>query len=330
MADLSPKVDVHHHIVPDFYKQVLSGIDLSAKIKYPSWSPEASLAFMDDHHIDTAILSLSAPGAVIAGSRDHVRALVRKWNDYASELCSAHPSRFGFFAALPGLDDLEGAMSEIGYVFQSLQADGVTLFTSYAGQYLGAKAFEPVWAELDKFHAVVHVHPNHSFAAPFTTPFLPQPLIDYPHETARTASDLVLSGRKRQFPSCKVILSHAGGTLPYLADRISVLSATIFTGILDDEHSPRGSEQVMEDLKSFYFDLALGGSSTVLDLLNNWAPHDRILYGSDFPFAGGAGECFEATLESYRMDSQVRKLCYQANALDLFPRLRLHDRRLGQ
>lgn len=102
MAGLPPKVDVHHHIVPDFYKQVLSGVDLTAKIKFPSWSPEASLAFMNDHHIDTAILSLSAPSVVIAGSRDDVRALVRKWNDYASELCSAHPNRFGFFAALPG------------------------------------------------------------------------------------------------------------------------------------------------------------------------------------------------------------------------------------
>ncbi|KAL8998311.1 MAG: hypothetical protein Q9169_002625 [Polycauliona sp. 2 TL-2023] len=323
MAGLPGKVDVHHHIIPDFYKQVLSGIDLSAKILYPSWTPEASLAFMDNHHIDTAILSLSAPGASIAGSRDNVRALVRRWNNYAYELCSAYPKRFGFFAALPGLHDLDGAISEIKYVFDSIKADGVTLFTSYDGHYLGSKAFEPIWAELDKTCAVVHVHPNHSFAAPFTTPFLPQPFIDYPHETGRTASDLVLSGRKRQFPSCKVILSHAGGTLPYLADRISVLSETIFAGILDAEHSPRGGEQVMEDLKSFYFDLALGGSSTVLDLLVNWAPRDHILYGSDYPFAGGAADRFDAALESYSMDSQGKRMCYQENALDLFPRLRL-------
>ncbi|KAL8842102.1 MAG: hypothetical protein Q9176_002794 [Flavoplaca citrina] len=325
MAVSPSKIDVHHHIIPDFYKQVLSGIDLPAKILYPSWTPKASLAFMDDHNIDTAILSLSAPGATIAGSRDNVRTLVRKWNDYAFEICSAHPKRFGFFAALPGLDDLEGALSEIDYVFNSLRADGVTLFTSYGGEYLGSKIFESVWAALDKIHAVVHVHPNHSFAAPFTTPFLPQPFIDYPHETARTASDLVLSGRKRQFPSCKVILSHAGGTLPYIADRVSVLSATIFAGILDDEHSPRGGEQVMEDLKSFYFDLALGGSSTVLDLLVNWAPPNHILFGSDFPFAGGAAEYFEAALESYPMNDQIKRKCCQGNAQDLFPRLRLQD-----
>ena len=143
---------------------------------------------------------------------------------------------------------------------------------------------------MDEARAVVHVHPNHSFAAAFTTPFLPQPLVDYPHEPTRTASDLVLSGRKRQFPNCKVILSHAGGTLPYLADRISVLGTTIFDRTLDDEDSSRDIDQVMADLKSFYFDLALGGSSTVLDLLINWAPRDHFLYGFDLPFAGGTGE----------------------------------------
>ncbi|KAL8770524.1 MAG: hypothetical protein Q9209_003780 [Squamulea sp. 1 TL-2023] len=325
MARPLRKIDVHHHIVPDFYKEMLSNIDLSAKIPFPSWSPEASMEFMNNNCIDTAMLSLSAPGAIVAGGCDNVRALVRRWNHYAFDLRSAYPKRFGFFAALPGLDDLEGVISEIAYVFDDLKADGITLFTSYGGQYLGAKAFEPIWAALDEHRTVIHVHPNHSFAMPSTTPVLPQPLIDYPHETARTATDLVLSGRKRQFPHCRIILSHAGGTLPYLADRISVLSATIFAGIMDDKHSPRGDEEVTKDLKSFYFDLALGGSSTVLDLLLKWAPHNHILYGSDFPFGGSATECFDATLDSYNMDGQVREMCYQTNALNLFPRLRMHD-----
>ncbi|KAI4233823.1 MAG: hypothetical protein L6R40_006948 [Gallowayella cf. fulva] len=326
MAVPTRKIDVHHHIIPDFFRESLADLNLPAKILFPQWSPEASLAFMDQHHIDTAIFSLSAPGAGIAGGHDQVRALVRKWNDYAFELRAAHPGRFGFFAALPGLEDRDGAVAEIRYALDDLGADGITLFTSYGGQYLGAKVFEPIWAELDKYHAVIHVHPNHSFSAPFTTPFLPQPLIDYPHETARAASDLVLSGRKGQFPNCKIILSHAGGTLPYLADRISVLSQTIFTGILDDQ-SPRG-DSIMEDLKSFYFDLALGGSAIVLDLLLKWALPSHVLYGSDFPFAGTAAERFTESLEEYQMNDDARELCYRGNALSLFPRYGAHDQKL--
>ncbi|KAI4150860.1 MAG: hypothetical protein L6R39_002140 [Caloplaca ligustica] len=311
------KIDVHHHVVPEFYEKLLASANIPVGTSIPRWSPEASLHLMDKLHIDKAILSLSAPGAMIAGDTHNVRSVARAWNDYASTMRTKWSGRFGFFAALPSLTDQEGALAEIEHAFEDPEADGITLFTSYGGKYLGAKEFEPIWAELDKRHAVVHIHPVHSAAAPFVTPFLPQPLIDYPHESARTASDLVLSGRKRQYPNCKVILSHAGGTLPYISERLVALSSTIFAGLLD-EISPRG-HQITEDLKSFYFDLAISGSSNVLDTLLKWAPQDRILYGSDFPFAGGVEESFDAALEGYDMDDDLREKCYQGNALALFP-----------
>lgn len=313
------KIDVHHHIIPDFYEKILASLKMPVGTAIPSWSLESTVKAMDRLHIETAILSLSAPGAIIAGSQEAVRALVRKWNDYAYALRAQNPARFGFFAALPSLTDQDGTVAEIEYAYEHLQADGVTLFTSYGGKYLGAKEFEAVWEHLHRFRAVVHVHPIHSREAPFTTPFLPQPLIDYPHETARTASDLVLSGRKRQFPNCKVILSHAGGTFSSLSERLTVLATTLFKGLLE-EGSPRG-EQIMEDAKSFYFDLALGGSSNVLDTLLRWAPRDHILYGSDFPYAGDEAEYFDGCLHSYAMDGELRRKCYRENALKLFSRL---------
>ena len=311
------KVDVHHHIIPDFYHHVFASANIPVGTHIPSWSPEASLSLMEKLHIDTAMLSLSAPGAMIAGSPDRIRSLARQWNDYASELRTTYPTKFGFFAALPGLMDREGVMAEIEHALVNLKADGITLFTSYNGKYLGAEEFEPIWAELNKHHAVVHVHPVHSREAPFTTPFLPQPLIDFPHESARTASDLVLSGRKRQYPDCRIILSHAGGTLPIIAERLTTLGTTIFSGLFV-ENSPRG-DQIMEDLKSFYFDLALSGSANVLNTLLQWAPQDRILYGSDFPFAGGLEEHFDTGLEGYGMDSSSKDMCCRQNAMTLFP-----------
>lgn len=314
------KIDVHHHILPDFYEKLLAQANIPVGTSIPHWSPEVSLDLMDKLHISTAVLSLSAPGAMIAGDADQVRTLARRWNEHAAEIRSKQPEKFAFFAALPGLTDQEGAMAEIKHAFEDLQADGITLFTSYGGKYLGAREFEPIWEELERHHAVVHVHPIHSREAAFTTPFLPQPLIDYPHESARTASDLVLSGRKRQFPNCAVILSHAGGTLPIISERLASLSNTIFVGLLN-ENSPRG-DQILEDIKSFYFDLAISGSANVLDTLLKWAPHDRILYGSDFPFAGGVEKSSDKALEGYEMDDQLRGMIYQDNALRLFPRLR--------
>lgn len=51
---------------------------------------------------------------------------------------------------------------------------------------------------------------------------LPQPIVDYPQATTRTAVDLILTRTFTADSKFKVILSHAGGTTPWLADRISV------------------------------------------------------------------------------------------------------------
>jgi hypothetical protein len=56
---------------------------------------------------------------------------------------------------------------------------------------------------------------------------LPQPIVDYPQQTTRTAVDLVFTGTLRAHPHVKPILSHSGGTLPYLADRVCGLGAEI-------------------------------------------------------------------------------------------------------
>jgi predicted TIM-barrel fold metal-dependent hydrolase len=49
---------------------------------------------------------------------------------------------------------------------------------------------------------------------------LPQPTIDYPLQTTRCAVDLVLTGTFSKRKNLSIILSHGGGTLPFLADRV--------------------------------------------------------------------------------------------------------------
>lgn len=320
---MAGKIDVHHHTLPEFYRTALSAAGDVSGAPVQSWSLDASSSLMSKLSISTSVLSLSAPGAEIAGTPAKGNAasgrdLARKWNDYAASIRADQPESFGFFGALPSLTDVEGAVEALKYALDELKADGITLFTSYDGKYLGHKDFEPVWAELDKRSAVVFIHPCHTPSAVWASSQLPQPIIDYPHETTRTACDLVISGRKRQFPSCKIILSHAGGTLPYLAWRMNALCSTLFGKLLTDE-SPHG-EQITEDAKSFYLDTALSGSANILDSLLKWAPRDRVLYGSDFPYATLEAEWSDEALEGYEMDAGMRKAIYKENALKLFPR----------
>lgn len=229
--------------------------------------------------VQTAILSVTAPGACILQGQASFD-LARKLNEYAAEMRDKEPRAYGFFAALPSLLDTEAALAEISYALDTLHADGVTLFTRYGSGnvYLGHASLEPIWAELNRRKCVVFVHPTHPVDTTPVNPSLPQPVIDYPHETTRTAMDMILQGTKQKFPDCKVILSHAGGALPYLVTRV----ATPMRKTLDFAVSYRTGttySKVMEDFRSFYYDLALSAAPSVLDLALKMIPHDHILYG---------------------------------------------------
>jgi hypothetical protein len=80
------------------------------------------------------------------------------------------------------LPDIDGALSELAYAFDTLRADGVILLSNYGDKYLGDAAFEPLWAELDRRQAVVFVHPGLPLPP---VPGIAGPLVDYrsqPHE----------------------------------------------------------------------------------------------------------------------------------------------------
>src|SRR5258708_7135487 len=94
----------------------------------PNWNPADSEASLIRNGAKTAILSLTAPGAPIAGDGQAGRELARKANEYCAKLRDENPQQWGFFAALPSLLDTQGALSEISYALDILKADGVTVF----------------------------------------------------------------------------------------------------------------------------------------------------------------------------------------------------------
>lgn len=75
-------------------------------------------------------------------------------------------------------------------------------------------------------------------------------------QTTRTAVDLVLTKTFASHSNVKVILSHGGGTLPYLADRV-VKSMGIKQ--VSEKFDMTG-EEVLRDFKRFYYDLAVSTS----------------------------------------------------------------------
>jgi 6-methylsalicylate decarboxylase len=305
---MSGRIDTHHHIVPPEYAALLAKLGLNAAgFPIPSWTIETALATMDAHDVATAILSVSTPGAHL-GDDTEARVWARKLNDHTAEVVKERPDRFGFFATLT-LPDVDGALAELAYAFDELHADGVVLLANVHGTYLGDPAFEPVMAELDRRHAVVFVHPSHLPGPALAT--VPPFMADFLLDTTRAALNLTLSGTMDRCPNLRVILSHAGGFLPYAAYRFAPFC------------SPDGSHDGgIARLRRFWFDTALSSSASALPSLQQFADPERILFGSDWPYAPTpAVTYFAGNLDSIVSDPVAHRRICRTNAEQLFPRL---------
>lgn len=294
-------------------------------MKPPAWTPAADRAFSATIGVRTAILSVSTPGVGHIADPDAAAAAARAMNEHCAALRDEDPSAAGFFATVPcPLARPDLALAEVRHALDALAADGVTLFTRYDGApdgrdgYLGHDAFLPLWRELDARRAVVFVHPVNGAGAraDLFNEKLPLPGFDWPHETGRAAMDLILHGRLRQFPGVKIILSHAGGTLPALVRRATMVALPEFGATMS-------AEDILSQAKSFYFDLALAGGPELLPLILGFAEPGHVLFGSDYPHAPPAfSNPMTKFIDEYEMDDELRREIYHGAAEKLFPRLK--------
>ncbi|KAJ0418595.1 hypothetical protein BJY00DRAFT_314747 [Aspergillus carlsbadensis] len=310
------RIDVHHHFVPDFYRQAVqsSGGDPSGWF-IPDWTPALDEKVNQEFGITTSILSLTAPGACILKDPQASADLARKTNEYAAKLRDENPQKYGFLAALPNILNKRLALEEIAYAYDVLKADGVVLFTRYGegNHYLGHPDFKDIWAELNRRSAVILVHPTHPVDTNQVSG-LPQPVIRYPFETTQTALDMLHNKTVRNNPNCKIILSHAGGTLPFLLGRpASILAKT------EEE-----LDAFWEDARNFYYDTAVAGSENVLRIMEKFAKPGHLLYGSDTPYANNDIIRFHTSRQDVYPfeDASLAERVNRGNALDLFPRLK--------
>jgi predicted TIM-barrel fold metal-dependent hydrolase len=117
----------------------------------------------------------------------------------------------------------------------------------------------------------------------------------------------------------KIILSHAGGTLPFLAHRISM------AGRVPSLQCPRDAQQILNDFRSFYYDTALSSSVIQLQALLEFADPTKILFGSDVPYAPlPAALDFTNNLDGFflknKPDQHLWQLINRDNAKILFPK----------
>jgi len=230
------------------------------------------------------------------------------------------------FACLP-LPDIDGALAELAYALDELRLDGVVLFSNTRGTYLGDPRLTPVFDELQRRAALVFVHPNPSPDPSAHALGLPDSLIDYPAGTTRATARLHYSNTFSRTPDIKYV-SHAGGTVPYLAGRFA---------IIDEMNVVAGAEARATAARTFrrlYWDTALSWGDPVLRMLRDVVGIDRVVFGSGYPYLRRdlAVSCRQHIEASPELTEDERTAVLGATATTLTPRLAAHtprDRRDG-
>ena len=310
------RIDVHQHIVPEFYKAALAkvGVHGGGDNPWPKWTLEQAVEVLDRHGL-RAVTSISSPGTFF-GDPGFAAFLCRKLNDYAARLIADYPGKMGVMAVVP-LPDVANALKELEYALDTLKLDGVNLLTHVGNAYLGQPDFNELYAELDRRKAVVFVHPVRPSLEGLCEYAFPDGQVELTSDTNRAITNLLFHGVPERFPNIRWIMPHAGGTMPMNIYRLRNMQRVPAV----KERLPRPMEHY---LRSFWYDIAQAVLPPTLRIIQDIAGPDRLLFGTDYPYSARGEAVISDAIEGVEQfegfDEAARRRIDRENALELFPR----------
>jgi aminocarboxymuconate-semialdehyde decarboxylase len=148
-----------------------------------------------------------------------------------------------------------------------------------AGRDLTAAEFAPVWSAIDRLGLPVLVHPTapQGIREMHMDEFGLVPPIGFMFDTTLAFARIILSGFIDKYPNLKLIASHGGGALPYLAGRLDRCHEMI------PACSTAISERPSSYLQRIYYDTVVYDPAALELCLRTAGSPDMVLFGSDYP-----------------------------------------------
>ncbi len=261
--------------------------------------------------VDMQVISLGPP-MVYWAEPELGAELCRAFNDEMAHIVRRHPDKFVALAAVP-LQDVDAAILELERAARDLEVRGAMIPTVVGTKDLDSPEFEPFYEAAARMDLPLFMHP------------MPRPgpeglrmrdyrldvTVGFVMDTTLAAARLVLSGILPKLPGLRVMLSHLGGTIPFLWGRLSE-GFRMFAG--DWEWGePR------DYFARFHID-AISYRPDPLEYAAGIMGAEKILYGSDDPFFGAENmrQSAETILACPNFDEKTRDLIFEKNAARLF------------
>ena len=326
-------IDVHNHLYPkewmDYLKKstgpitmkrtgptsvifYAEGVPLAHVSRAGHYDPEPRLEDMDKYGIDVNILSLTTPSVELVSTKEGV-TWAKKVNDYFASLCQKYPERFYAYATLP-YQDIDEAIKELERAYKDLGVKGIIMFSNINGKSITSPEFYSIYARAEEYKLPILIHP----APPMTADVmkrlrLPSPLFGFELDTTMAVTGLIFQGVLEKYPKLKLIHSHLGGVVPYMAGRIDdCFSAYSKEYGLDLPKTPSEyyKKQVYVDSISYH----LPAMKCCLD----WLGLDHIMLGTDYAHPIGHWEEAIRYVKDMGLSEEDTNKILAVNATQLF------------
>ena len=231
---------------------------------------------MDAAGVDIAIVTLTSPNVYWGNAKVSLEA-AKLINDDMAARQKQYPQRIRFMCSLPwqhpklAVQELKRACDELGAV-------GVMVLANIDGVSLTDRNFAPIWKAIDRRGLPVLVHPT---APPGTAELdvMRYNLIasvGFMFDTSLAVSRMIFDGFFDRYPDLKLIASHGGGALPYIAGRLDICF----------DNMPACREKISRRpstyLNRIYYDSVVFQQES-LELALKVGGTENVLYGSDYP-----------------------------------------------
>ena len=230
---------------------------------------------MDAAGIDISIVSLTCPN-VYWGGEEASRQAARESNDTMADAQLSYPDRIRWFTSLPW-EYPQQAVEELRRTCAN-GAVGVMVLANIAGRSLTDPLFAPIWAEIDRRHLPVLVHPTDPPGVELMdmTKFDLSWSVGFMFDTTLAITRMIFEGFLDQYPNLKIIASHGGGTLPYLVGRFE-------KGDEVEIPSRRQMKRKPTDyLRHIYYD-CITYNLGALQYLISVVGAEHVMFGTDWP-----------------------------------------------
>ena len=287
-------LDCHAHVVP---ASALARFPDPTSPRYVTAEAVALQRMLDEHDRVGVTHAVVSDSFYMESARDALPAWssadrARLFNDGMVELTGRYPGRlfglgcvdpFGGEASARELERLTRELELYGALINPSGGPSVgpPSGPSDGSEYLDSPRAEPFLAAAEALDVPLFLHPSRDLPAPDDSrEFALNVSLARPHQTAVCISRMIFAGTLDRHPRLKLLLAHAGGTLPFLAGRLDATWQGYRPGRWD------GPDLLTRPPSSYLSRLACDSntwSTAALRLAIETFGADHVLFGNDRP-----------------------------------------------